>query len=172
MSEKESPTIPLEKLSPTTIFKDSHLSPQDAMHTTSEAVNDSAVENYSDLSELSRDMDDDDDVSSVCSVTSSELGPMAAHHSECGPMGRQKTLPPDSLPLDSMKLRQQIASVSALSSPTYSHVVRCHQDAPANLDEIELGALDYEQLMNYFEGNTTILLEILVVQILYRQNKG
>ena len=111
-------------------------------------------------------MDDDDDVSSVCSVTSSELGPMAAHYSEHGPMSRQKTLPPDSLPLDSMKLRQQIASVTALSSPTYSHVVRCHQDAPANLDEVELGALDYEQLMNYFEGNDKVPL-ILIEQLLY-----
>jgi len=140
VSENESPSIPMDKLSPTTVFNETNIlsSPQDPLNTTSKAINDSAVENYSDLSELSHD---DDDVSSVCSVTSSELGPMAASHHQ-----QQYTLPP----LDSMKLRQQIASVSALSSPTYSHVVRC-QDAPTNLDSIELGALDYEQLMNYFE---------------------
>ena len=110
----------MDKLSPTTVFNETSLlsSPQDPLNTTSEAINDSAVENYSDLSELSHD---DDDVSSVCSVTSSELGPMAASHHQ-----QQYTLPP----LDSMKLRQQIASVSALSSPTYSHVVRCQVPIP------------------------------------------
>ena len=42
------------------------------------------------------------------------------------------------------------------------------KDAPTNLDSIELGALDYEQLMNYFEGNANISFKSILIKI--RQN--
>ena len=42
------------------------------------------------------------------------------------------------------------------------------KDAPTNLDSIELGALDYEQLMNYFEGNANIIFKSILIKI--RQN--
>ncbi len=158
VSDEEAPPVPAESLSPSHIFAN-----VDDLHAAiGQCGGDAAA---GDQSEMDAADDDDDDEDAVSSVMDDELpDPESLVQEECQPQ---------SSPLSTTTTTAVTSPSSVvMSSPygTYSKVVKkpgkktekIHSPGDnkatttaataTDLDAVAIGALDYEQLMNYFEG--------------------
>lgn len=125
VTDTEAPPVATDQLSPSHIF-----SSVEDLHLELSRAGEEREEDMS-ATDLSGQ---EDNCSSACSVDSGEL--------------EQDELPDPSLPS-----QQPSASVSASTSANNSLQRRKALDNnPANLDDVALGSLDYEHLMNYFES--------------------
>ena len=125
VTDTEAPPVATDQLSPSHIF-----SSVEELHLELSRAGEEREEDMS-ATDLSGQ---EDNCSSVCSVDSSEL--------------EQDKLPNPSLPSE-----QPSASVSPSTSTNNSLQRRKDLDKdPENLDDVALGSLDYEHLLNYFES--------------------
>ncbi len=155
MSDEEAPPVPAESLSPSHIFAN-----VDDLHA---AIGQCG--GAGDQSEMDAADDDDDEDDAVSSVMDDDLpDPESLVQEECQP-------PSSTLSTTTTTAVTSPSSV-VMSSPygTYSKVVKKPAKKAENihspgdnkattttvtatdLDAVAIGALDYEQLMNYFEG--------------------
>jgi hypothetical protein len=161
VSDEEAPPVPAESLSPSHIFA----SIDDLHAAISQCGGDVGdVGGAGDQSEMDAADDDDDEDDAVSSVMDDDLpDPDSLVQEECQP---------PSSPLSTTTTAATSPSSVVMSSPygTYSKVVKkpgkkaekIHSPGDnkatttsataTDLDAVAIGALDYEQLMNYFEG--------------------
>jgi len=156
VSDEEAPPVPAESLSPSHIFAS-----VDDLHA---AIGQCG--GAGDQSEMDAADDDDDENDAVSSIMDDELpDPESLVQEECQPLSSPLstttttavTSPPSSVVMSSpygtysKVVKKPRKKAEKIHSPGDNKATTATATA-TDLDAVAIGALDYEQLMNYFEG--------------------